>query len=299
MISPLIFAIVGYIILAGVSILDKFILTKSVKNSATYAFYSTVFFFGIFFLLPFCQKILPSDFIWALVAGLSFGLATWVFFMALKYGETSHMAPFIGASVAIFTYVLSFLILGESLSINQKIGILFLVLASLLFAFEKTKKHSGFHKGFLWGVLSGCLFALSHVSSKYFYNQYSFITGIVWTKGTIGFVSLIALLLPSVRSDIFVSKAKKIKEKTGKATLVIADKFFGLIGTLSIQYAIAIGSVVIVNALAGIEYAFTVLFVYLLTKFKPKLFSEYFAVGELKVEIVAILLAVVGMVFLR
>ncbi len=294
MITSFFIAFLGYTLLAAVAILDKLILSKSVKNAAAYAFYSTIFFLVLFIFVPFTPLLAKNyDYAVSIISGLAFGLGLWTMFRALRLGETSHISPFLGGMVALATYGLSYLFLGETLSSHQQWGVVFLIVACWLFSFEKTRKSAGFHRGFLWAILSGVLFAIAHVSSKYIYDLYPFLTGLIWTKATAGIVGLLVLLMPSVR------KALKQKDKpSGTATLIITDKILGITGVILIQYSIAIGSVTIVNAMAGIQFALIFAFAYLLTKIVPKFFTEYSTKKELIVQLVAVLLVVIGSAFL-
>lgn len=294
--TSLFFAIAGYTLLAIVSILDKSILEKSVKKPSVYTFYSTIFFFLIFLALPFCTSITISGFWYALVSGLAFGFAMWAMFIALEYGEASHVTPLVGAVVALATYFFSASVLGETLGMSIKIGLGFLVLSSVLLAIERDKNHTRFHKGFAWAFLAGILFALSHVFAKVVYGVLPFFTGLVWTKGMVGFVALFALFVPGVLRA--VSNKGKDKVKEGGAKIVIWDKILGIIAVVLIQYAISIGSVTVVNGLAGIQYALMFIFIYFLTKFRPRVFSEKFTKREMIIETTAILFMIIGLLFL-
>lgn len=297
MMTSLFFAIFGYTLLAIVSILDKSILEKSVKKPRVYTFYSTIFFFLAFLALPWCTPISVIGFWWSLFSGLTFGFAMWVMFKALEYGEASHVTPFIGAVVAISTYFFSGTILNETLNLSVKIGLSFLVVASILLSIQRNKNHLRLHAGFVWAFVSGILFALSHVSAKLVYGLYPFFTGLVWTKGTTGVVAIIVLFMPGVFKAVF--NKGKYKIKTGGGKVVFLDKALGILAVLSIQYAISLGSVTVVNGLAGIQYALMFVFIYILTKFKPSLFSEEFSKKEIMIESVAILLMIIGLLFLR
>lgn len=299
MMTSLIFAFLGYVLMAAVSILDKFILTESVKETSIYSFYSTIFFLGAFMFLPFCVPVQSSHLWWFIGSGIAFGLGLWTMFIALEQGEVSHIMPFSGAVVAIATYALSSLVLGEVLSNSAQVGLWLLVGACLLLSFEKSKKHNGFHRGFFWAIISGLLFGISHVMAKYIYDIYPFITSLVWTKGTVGIIGVIIFCIPSVRKELFATK-KKIQSKAEKNSLVIVsvNKVLGILGVVAIQYAIALGSVTVVNALAGVEYALMFVVIYLFTKIKPKVFSEYFTRREIVVEVCAILLTIIGLLYL-
>ena len=292
-------ALIGYVCLGLVYVLDKFILTKSVSKPVVYTFYSTIFMLGAIIFLPFTKDSLSGiDMLWALVSGLAFGFGLWAIYVAVKIGEASHINPFIGAVVAVSTYWLSSLFLGENLTVLQIWGIIILIAATFLLSFEKSHKHNGFHIGFVWAVLGGILFAISHVSAKYLYMNYDFFTAFIWTRFTIGFVGIILLLFSSSVRSVFKYKNKKTSKKTKNKkhvfALVASDKLLGVIGVILVQYAIAIGSVTLVNALAGVQFVIMFAVIYFLTKFYPKILKEYFTKRELVVEVVAILFIVVG-----
>ncbi|MEI7513222.1 MAG: DMT family transporter [bacterium] len=297
MMTSLFFAILGYALLAVVSILDKSILDNSVKKPAVYTFYSTIFFFLAFFALPWCEPISGLGFWMSVFSGLAYGFGMWTMFTALEFGEASHVTPFVGAVVALSTFFLSASILGETLGLGVKVGLFFLILASILLSVERNKNHTGFHKGFIWAFVSGILFGFSHVSAKFVYGLYPFFTGIIWTKGTVGLVALIALFVPGVLNAVFNKGKDKIKIGGGK--IVFWNKTLGILAVVLVQYAIFIGSVTVVNGLAGIHYALMFIFIYLLTKFKPRTFSEKFTKKELVVESVAILFMIIGLLFIQ
>lgn len=296
-------ALLGYFLMAVVFVLDKLILTKSVSKPVVYTFYSTIFMFAALLAWPFGVEMLGNAFDWgvAIVSGLGFGFGMWAMFIAVKKGEASHINPFIGAVITIATYFFSFTLLGETLTGLQIAGMVILVFASFLLSLEKSEKHSGLHMGFAWAVLAGMLFAVSHVAAKYLYDLYPFITGFVWTRATTGLVGLVCLLFPAVRRTFKRTKKKITKKRVPKTfakrhalAIVVSDKVIGVIGVVLIQYAIAIGSVTLVNAMAGLQYVLMFVLIYLFTKLAPKVFKEYFTKQELWIESIAILLVVIG-----
>jgi len=292
-------ATLGYALLAVVFILDKLIVSKSISKPVVYTFYSTIFMFGALFALPIIDFGILSgvDWLWAVFSGVSFGFGLWTIYIALKKGETTHISPFNGAMVTIFTYLAASFFLSETLDNIKLVGIVILVFSSLLLSFEKSKKHSGFHSGFVWAIISGLFFAISHVSAKYLYDLYPFWTAFIWTRAFTGIVGLITLLFPAVWRS-FKPKREESKTYARRHTMsiVIADKVLGVISVICLQYAIAISSVTLVNALVGMQYVLMFVLVYLLTKFLPKIFKEYFTKREFLVEVVAIVLVTLGLV---
>jgi drug/metabolite transporter (DMT)-like permease len=212
--------------------------------------------------------------------------------------EVSHSGPLVGVSTTLFVVFLSRLFLNEVLTLWQMIGIAIIVIGCILISFQKTKKTSGFSRALFWALLSGLLFALSHVSAKYIYTQYDFWTGTVWTKGVMGMYGLALLLLPSVRQEIFKKTTKKIPHSKVSLLPIIANRTFSIVGTGLTQYATALGSVSIVNALQGVQYAVLIILVLFLTRYHPKIFKEFYTRGEIIIEILAVVIVAFGLILL-
>ncbi|MBI4426951.1 MAG: hypothetical protein HY569_00480 [Candidatus Magasanikbacteria bacterium] len=294
-------AVAGYFLLAIVFILDKLIVQKSVSKPVVYTFYSTIIMFGALLGLPFVGFGLLAgiDWLWATMSGVAFGLALWTFYLAVHHGEVTHIGPFNGAMVTVFLYVLGWQFLGEKLSGLQMGGIVILVFASLLLSFEKSKEHNGFHIGFWWAIVSGLFFAISHVSAKYLYGIYPFWTALIWTRAATGLVGLLVLLFPSVRAALKHAKTKpKTYARRHAGWIMAVDKIFAVVSNLLIQFAIAIGAVTLVGAMSGLQFALMFVMVYLLTKLSPRVFKEYFTRKEIAVELIALALVVIGLVFM-
>lgn len=294
-------AVVGYFFLAVNNLLDKFVLTKSVPSPAVLTVYSTVPMLLLLALTPFGVELLfAGDWIWAVASGIAFGLGLYFLFAGVRIGEQSHIAPFNGAMVAFFTFLIASFVLGEELSGKQVLGLILLVVGSIILSFEQSRKHTGLHIGFLWAAVSGLCFAISHVTAKYVYEAYPFLTGLIWTKVGMALVGLAFLLLsPAVRKAIFASRNKTVAPKTfGKKhalLLVYASRIVSLVGVLLVQYAIAIGNVSLVTAMAGIQFVLLFILIYLFTVFLPAWYKETFTRRETVALVVGIVLVGAGL----
>jgi uncharacterized membrane protein len=296
-------ATIGYLMLGVVFVMDKFILTDTkAKDPAIYTFYSTFFMVAALALLPWAPELLRGyDWFWAALSGMAFGFALWTMFEALKVGEASHISPFIGGITSVSIFVIAFFFLAERLSQLQVVGVIVMILAIFLLSFERTKLKSGIHIGFFWASVSGLFYAISHVTAKYIYDGYPFLTGFVWTRATTAIVAVLVLFCPSVWKHLRSKKlhAKPIKAKVNfkkTAAIVTVDKILAIGAVVLIQYAIAIGSVTLVGALQGLQFMFMFVLILVLTKFVPKLFKEYFTRKELLVQSFALLMVVLGYV---
>lgn len=291
-------AVLGYAALAVVSILDKFILAERPVSPRVFVFYSSIFALPILALIPF-GVIWPKtglDAGLAMISGLAFSFALWSMYLALKEGEVSHIGPFIGAVTPLVILALSPLFLPEILTGRQFWAMGLLIVGTLLISVEKSDRHNGLHIGFVWAFLAAALFAVSHLAAKYLYDAYGFYSGFVWTRGAIGLFGLLMLFLPSLRRDLL---AAPLAEKKSRGLLLVsADKILGVVGVVLVQYAIALGSVAIVNALAGAQYALLVILVALFTRFAPKIFREVYTRDEIIMESAAVLIITAGLFLL-
>ncbi len=98
----LISAVIGYVLLAIVFILDKHILAQEVRRPIAYTFYSTAFLLAIgavWFFIP--SETSLVYWFWSIISGFAFGLGMHTMSVAVAKSEASHMDPFIGAVITI------------------------------------------------------------------------------------------------------------------------------------------------------------------------------------------------------
>jgi len=290
-------AIIGYLALAITAILDKFILSKAISKPIVFVFYSSFFILPIALLLPFGVNRVNifSDILVCAVAGFAFSFALWSLYKGIQLSEISHVGPLVGAMTPFFALFLSGYFLEEILNGRQLLAVGFLILGSLLISFEQSKLNHGWHKGMLWGVLAGFLFAISHVASKYIYSIYGFYTGFVWTRVFMGIFGLLLLFSKDVRDNFKIKNKKQGRQAKKQIILVLTSRILAILGVVFVQYAISVGKVSLVNSLEGLQYGLVVIFVALLSKFYPKLFREDYTKIEIYQEILAILLIGLGL----
>lgn len=296
-------AIAAYLVLAIVGILDKFIVEKSVPDPIVLTFYSTIFLFPLFLLAPLGVGMPAGLFDWAMcaVSGFGFSIALFFSYRGLRDCEVSHLGPLIGAATPFFVFLLGRIFLPESLDRRQLIAIGFLIIGSIIISLEHSRHSTGWQKGIGWGVLAGLLFAISHLASKYIYGVYDFSAGILWTRWFMGVFGALLLAAPSVRA-LFGGRSIHRSDHDRRAgyaiTIVVVSKLLGLIGVMLEQYAIAIGSVTIVNALVGVQYGCLIALVMLLSFFAPRIFREDYSAGKIAQEFSAVACIAVGLYLL-
>lgn len=291
---------------AIVAIVDKFILTsKKVSQPIVYAFYVSIL--SAISLVVFILGFLPFDLgqikfpniyniswpsleivIYSLISGFAFTGSLFFIYHAFKKADASDVVPVVGAVIAIFTFLLSFLTLGETLNENFLWGFILLVLGTALisrFRFDL--------KTFYYSLSAGFLFSVYYVCNKLLFEIYQFDQAFFWTRIAMIFVALTILFWPNMKKEIFSNT--KDSAKKGGLILVLINNFIGGIAGLALLKAIEFGSVTIVQALGGLQFVFLLIISILIGKATPIDFGENYESNWVAFQkALAILIIVIG-----
>ncbi len=288
-------ALVAYSLYAINGIIDKFLLSKEVRSPAVYAFYIGITGIFTFVLAPFGLKI-PSfgDLVIAIVGGASFIGALYYLYKATRLTSISRLLPIEGGMVPVFTLGFAYVILGERLNQTQLMAFAFLVIGSVVISLKHDKK--GWHPTALGqATIAAALFALSFTLTKYIFDHYNFVSGLVWTRLGFFLVSVCLLIPSKVRHAIF--NAPK-KTSSGSKYLYYGARASGGIAGLLQNYAISLGSVTIVNAMQGTQYALLLIGTIFLSRYYPKILKEKITAAILTQKIFAIIVISIGLILL-
>ncbi|QQG45080.1 MAG: DMT family transporter [Candidatus Sungiibacteriota bacterium] len=294
--SWIVIALIAYFLYAVVFVLDKFILARPIKSPLVYAFYPGVLGILAVLVVPFVDfSILsPSGIVYALLSGALFIWGLIYFYKTLQAGEASRAVPFTGALTPVATFVFSYLLGVEKLSGQQAAAFLLLVIGSFLIAWGY-KNHDFLTKHNIgYGIAAALFFGLSLAFTKLVFEQTNFLNGFIWMRFG-GFIfSLLLLTKRSWRNAVFST--------TGSVTLrgvilFFSDKIIGSAALVLQNYAISLGSVIIVNALQSTQYLFLFILASLLSikiKFR-KVLHETVGKGAIIQKVLAILVIGFGL----
>lgn len=299
----IIIAIIAYGLFALNGIIDKFLLSKAVRSPAVYAFFIGITGPFTFVLVPLTfipglnmgfEFLSLQDLIIAIAGGASFVCALYYLYKATQETSVSRILPIEGGLVPVFTLIFAYVILGERLLDTQLLAFVFLVVGAVIVSLSHDK--SGWHsKAFTNAVIAAVLFALSFVLTKYTFDQSNFISGLVWTRLGFFVVAISFLLDPQVRHGI--TNAPKQTTK-GNKYLYLGARISGSLSGFLQNYAISLGSVTIVNAMQGTQYALLLIGTIFLSRYYPKILKEKITLNILLQKIFAILLISIGLVYL-
>jgi hypothetical protein len=102
----------------------------------------------------------------------------------------------------------------------------------------------------------------------------------------------------NVKDRKAIKKLINKKEPNKNKFLVVFNQVIGSTGFLLQNYAIFLGSVVLVNALQGAQYAFILIISTILALIRPKLLKETFSLRILTQKVLAVIFIAVGLYFI-
>lgn len=296
------FSIVAYFLIALEVILDKFLISSErVSHPAIYAFYSGVMSIVAFLLFPFGFHLIPfGQAILSLIAGMIFVYGILSLFFAMKKSEASQVTMVVGATIPVIIYFLSIIFLREHLSGIELSGVVALIFGGIWISIDLNKKASRrLFVGFYFSILAGIFLAISYAWFKHFYHQDNFINVYIWTRFGVMLGALSLLLKGHWRRIIFKSLLnfkKPNSEHKSSGIIFVLNKALGGAGSILKEYATAIGSVTIVNALISVEYVFVFLLGIFFSFWFPSTFKEKMNTENVFQKISATIIIAIGLV---
>lgn len=292
----LIIVIIGHLVNAIAFILTKILLDRYVKNATVFAVLIGILGMAVFIFAPW-GLVRPSIFELAinLAAGAILLAALLVFNFSLKKFEVSKVVPITGGCVPLFTFILAYVFLTERLGAYEVLAFIMLLIGIVIISFEKKAKAKFSWPLALSAGFAGLLFAISFVFTKYAYEIQPFVSSFIWIRAGSFVIAVIILLNPKyARLTWQMLKQTSLKIKA----LFAVSLIFGALGFVLVNYGINLGSVTLVNALQGIQYAFLIILIILATKFFPKIIKEKIHGWLLAQKIIGIVFVSLGIVFL-
>ncbi|PIR82026.1 MAG: hypothetical protein COU21_00800 [Candidatus Komeilibacteria bacterium CG10_big_fil_rev_8_21_14_0_10_36_65] len=307
--SWLIITISAYLILAIVNLADKFLLDKILPSTKTYTFLVGVLGLVVIIIAPWFLHW-PGFYLFLgnLIIGALFPLALLALYKSLKEGEASTVITLIGGTIPIFTIILSIIFLGEKFSRYKWWGIVLLLLGSVIIAWFP-EAHSLWTKVLRWfkieaerkwygiilAVAAAFILAVFFVGTKYLYSHQPFLSSFIWIRlGS--FVAVMFLLFNQNNRREISGGLKKLKGHN--KYIFLSNQGLAAVGFLLQNYAIFLGSVALVNALQGVQYAFLLVFGGLISIFYPKLVKERVSKYIILQKIIAVVLIGCGLYFI-
>ncbi len=271
-------AIISYFLNALVVVVDKIILSKEVKSPLQYSFYGGALGVAALLLWIFDFSFLSLPIMaCALLAGICFFFAIYFMYSAMNKGEASRVISVIGAVSPLVVLALSYAFLEERLPALWLTAFFVLVFGGLLLTLEKDKSSSRmrFIKNIpFYSLISGIFWALTFFLTKVVFLSATFLNGFVWIRVGTLLIILAIFLVPSLRRSVLKSSLVASKKVSFS---FLSNKVASGVAFIVLNISIKIGSVSLINALQGMQYAFVFLAALLIYFYFPKFLQESFS----------------------
>jgi len=292
------FALAAQLIWAVCSLIDKIVISKGhIKNPVVYIVINGFTHMLILLMLPFLkfEPLKITDFLIALLAGITLSAAVTIYYKAVQYDEISKIKIMFQLE-PIFVLVFSFLILGEVLTKNYFIGFIILVAAGLAVSYQKAGKSFKLSKSFYLVLASMIIGAFSAVLAKHIFSITGFWNAFIWLRLT-SIIALAVLLAPSIRQE-FSRTLGRMETKT--RGLLVFKIFIDFSAFIFAGLALFRAPVSLLSALeTSAAPLFTFIFALLLTIYFPKVIREKIDKKSISAKILAIALIIIGILLIN
>jgi len=308
--SWILVALSAYFLLAIANLFDKFLVDNVVTSSKAYAFIACLMGGVVIFVAPWYLEW-PGVY-WLLInllSGTIFAVALWLLYEALRRGEASQTLVFVGGLTPIFSITFSIIFFKEQFSSAEWIGISALLIGILIVALLPRHRHflsrvinklkftQQVSTGSLvFALFSALAYAIYFVITKYSYSSQPFVSAFIWTR--LGAALFVLLFLIRKKDRTLVMRAFQNPKHNKHKFLVVVNQLLGSSGFILQNYAIFLGSVALVNAFQGVQYAFLLIVSSLLAVLSPKLLKETFSWKIFLQKFAAVLVIALGLYFI-
>lgn len=272
-------ALLANLLIAIVSVVDKYLLGKQIPNPAAYTFYVGIFSIFAVVFVPFGIDWPGTlQFLLALSVGVVHLIALFALFSALKTDEVSRITALVGGATPVFLLILSAIFLDTPLGRSEMTAFILLIIGGVLISFKKGTrcrlldfgKYSCGRNTWI-ALASAVLFAVFFLLADFVFSSQQFISGFVWTRMGSLLMALVFLAMPSYRKMIS-GTTEKVSPRAGE--LFIFNKALAGVGFILLNYAISLGNVALVNALEGVKFVFVLLIAVFIARKIPVLDEE-------------------------
>jgi len=314
-------AITSYFINAGIYIADKFLLSKKIHSSITYAFYVGIWSVFNIALLMF-DPWLPGfrELLIDLLAGALFLVTLIFWYKALHQSEATRVVPIVGALTPIFSFLFSYVFLNHGLAERQLLAFFILINGGILISIKHTRfwllkevwnsvrnifgnvlgpihaRYRPTRRLIINSVTSALFFAIYYVLIKYIYASQPFIGGFVWSRMGTFLGVLLILFVPDWRR--LIVKHQKGAKTPKNLFYFLSVRIVAALAFIMLNWAISLGNVALINSLQGTQYVFLFFLVLFISAKFPKILKEELGGGVLLQKIIGVMLIGAGLYML-
>lgn len=308
--SWILVALLAYFLLAISNLLDKFLVDNVLPSSKAYVFIAGISGLLLVAGAPWFLNW-PGYFwfIFNILTGCVFAIALWSLYEALRRGEASQTVVIVGGLTPVFSIIFSILFFKEHYSSMEWLGIITLLVGILIIALLPKHRHILSRlmaklkitqniqtSSLIFAFISAFAYSIYFVATKYAYSAQPFASVFIWDR--IGAALFVLMFLIRRKDRKQVLKVFKKSDRSKHKWLVVASQTLGSSGFILQSYAVFLGSVALVNALQGVQYALLLIISSILAVLSPRLLKETFSWRIFLQKLVAVIIIGFGLYFI-
>lgn len=283
-----IFAILAGVVWAITNILDKYTLSKLVKEPSlnTIAIIVAVGAAVVIFLFHGLSPLSNFNLALALIAGTLESLSIFLYFYAAKLDDISRVLP-VWFFDTVFIAIIAAVAINETFSTSKYLGIALMIIGVLLVNIKKLQAPK-ISRATLIMLLASFLIAISAVITKYLLGFGDYLSILAYTL--FGYSFLLAILLYMNFDKV---KNLIINKKKGVFVLLLKESL-SMFGNVLYIFAASIGPITLVNALSSLQPLFVLLFAVVISIAYPKILYEELKKSSIALKLFGIIFIIIS-----
>ncbi|KKQ24007.1 hypothetical protein A2108_00615 [Candidatus Wolfebacteria bacterium GWA1_42_9] len=280
--------------------IDKFLIEKRVRDYITLTILGgmVAFIFGIVVLFFRNFPIYGTNqMILILLAGISMEMGLIPYYKAISLDDISRVVP-VFQIAPVFVLILSYVFLGERLTLPQFIGFWMIITGAYILSLKKLGKDIfNLRKSVIWIILASILWAIPSVIFRFVTIEINFwdALGYEFIGAAIGM--LLLFLIPAIRNR-FLNEIVRVEKSAYGA--IASNEFIYLIARMLGFYAIVIAPAVsLVSVLGGFHPLIVLIYGIILSVWFPNIIKEDIQKATIFIKILAIVVIFVGVWFIN
>lgn len=278
-----------------VTFVDKYIVSKEVKDYRGMPIYGTIMGFIVgtaFWIITGFPTLSSRDALIVITTGMVTIWSAALYFEAVSLDDASKLTLLFQMS-PVFTLIMAVLFLGEHVSFAQLLGFILILVASIWVSLKKGVRELKLSRTFWLILIVDFMWAIAAILIKFAIDANSFVKILSFESWGLGIGgTILYLFFPTIR-NAFNESVRNVR----KIALVVmfANEGVFVIAKSITFFAYSIGPAALVSVVGSTSVFFGILYGLLLTLFVPKLIKENITREELSKKLVAALILFAGL----
>lgn len=290
-------AFIAMVLFGTTNFIDRFLVEKRIKDPFFVSIIGGILapLIGVIVFVMRGFPILPARDVGILVlGGLLAEVALVPWYKAIKIDDTSRVVPYF-QFIPVIILGMSYLLLGERLTMNQLIGFALIIVGGLSLAIEHpSREFFRIRKSFWYIIVSIMLWAPMVVLFKMIAVEQNFWDSIAYNSIGIGLGAIVLQIYAKTRT---VAKIRAMS--FGTWGVVIANELLYLLARVLQFYAVLIGPTALVSVVGGVQPLFALVVGLALSIWFPDIIKEDIKKKTIAYKLVAIVVMFIGIVFIN